>query len=337
MNQHINLKTGRPFAKGARPTPRHRLAAAMPFRPRGTPPASFMAFPLSMNMLGNDVDGDCVTAEEGFNKQCFGVNIAYQTAVNWAQANGVLNGADLDQVIQMMQSSGFSQDGNTYNDGPGLAVNYADQPTMTAAIWEAVQAGGCVKCGIASDALPSVAGNANGWVLTGAGPDSNEDHCMGACGVCSLNDFAAAMQAAFGVIVSIPSGYDPTTIGYVVYTWATIGWADVQSWTNISGEAWVRSPSSLIVGTNTPSPDQVYSTVTPTPPNPPVPPVPPVPPTPPTGLCTRPLVLMLETILAYANSLPLPLPSWLQVAVTDAENALQVLCPSGLQRMKRRK
>ena len=280
MTAQINHKTGKPFPRGARPTSRAELCGATPFEQFvSTIPASYFRFPLSLNMLGNDQYGDCVTAEEGFNQQCAGINISYDTAVAWATANGDLNGANLQPVIEQMQSSGFSQDGNLYGDGAAQSVNYSDAPTMQAAIYQACSQGGSLKMGVAADQLPSGAGNANGWFLTGASPDNNEDHCMGVCGYGTAQEFVDAMNAAFGLSLTVPSGVDPTTAGYAVYTWATIGFADVSSWVNISGEAWIRSPSTVLFGSNPPSPDQVYTTE-PTPPPPPNPPTPPTPPTP---------------------------------------------------------
>jgi hypothetical protein len=336
VKNHINLKTGKAFPRGARPASKEKKAAAKQFEvPVGTiPESNVILFPKTLNMLGNDTYGDCVTAEEGYNKQCAGINIAYATAVTWASANGDLDGADLEPVIQQMQSSGMSQDGNVYGDGAPSNVDYTDAATFQAAIFQAVSQGGCIKMGVAADSLPSGAGNENGWVLTGAGPDNNEDHCMGVSGYCTIAEFAAAMLAAFGATVAIPAGVSPTTMGYVVYTWATIGWADVSSWVNMSGEAWSRSPSTVISGTATPALDVVYSTLSPTPPPPPTPPTPPVPPAPPSpgvwqialsGTITPPpgvsaealgpiLLAILEAVCAAAPLLPPPYSTYAELA-----------------------
>jgi hypothetical protein len=76
----------------------------------------------------NQTDGDCVTAEEAFAKATSGILISDTTVQTWATINGVLNGADLDQVLQLMQTAGFSQDGDTLNDGPPTSVDW--QPTV---------------------------------------------------------------------------------------------------------------------------------------------------------------------------------------------------------------
>ena len=282
MKDHLNQKTGKVFPRGLRPTPRHRLLAAEPFRAKASPPDECWIFPLTMSMWLNDTYGDCVTAEEAFNKACSAILIEDSTVMTWAEANGVLNGADLEPVIQQMQAAGFAQDSNVYGDGAPLAVNYADAPTLQAAVYQAAQQGGCVKIGIAADQLPAGAGNQNGWFLPSDSPDSNEDHCVGICGYGTVAQFCTAMNAAFGLSLTPPSGVDPTTQGYAIYTWSTIGWASTQAMVNMTGEAWLRSPSSVNTGSGTPTPDKDWTSIPTPPPTPPTPPVPPVPPTPPT-------------------------------------------------------
>ena len=337
--KHYHTATGRRLFRGARPTHRGKLAAARPFRPGvAAPPSYCWIFPAKMNMQGNSQYGDCVSAEEAQNKCVGGIYIEEQTTVSWAQKNGDLNGANLEPVIQQMENAGMAQDDNVYGDGSALAVDFTDSPTMQSAIYQALLEGGQIKMGIAADQLPAGAGNANGWILVGASPDSNEDHCTGICGYGTIAEFAQAIQQVYGITVTIPSGLDPDTQGYAMYTWSTIGWLDVQSMIHISGEAWIRTPSTVIHGTGTPTPDQVTVVLpTPTPPPPPPPPPTPTPgptPTPtPTGLCNRPIVLAMEAVLAYLTVLPLPLSPGLAVILADVTAALQVLCPSALARL----
>jgi hypothetical protein len=274
------------FKRGLKPTPRHVLAGAMPFRRtlKAIPP-SFFIFPLKMSMWLNDQDGDCVTAEEAFNKACAGIFIQDDTVLAWCNANGTLNGADLQPVIQQMEAKGFSQDGNIYGDGNGLAINYADAPTLQAAIYQAGTGSpaGSIKIGIAADQLPSGAGNANGWFLPSDSPDTNEDHCVSLCGYGTAQQFVDAMNAAFsGLNLTLPSGVDPTMQGYALYTWKTIGFVATQALVNMTGEAWIRTPNTVTTGSGTPTPDTVYTTATPVPTPTPTPtPTPnPVPPTP---------------------------------------------------------
>ena len=63
------------FARGALPTPRHRLLAATPFvaPPFLMAPTQFAVVPPQLSFWDNNVDGDCVTAEEAFAKAVFSV------------------------------------------------------------------------------------------------------------------------------------------------------------------------------------------------------------------------------------------------------------------------
>jgi hypothetical protein len=289
MLNHLNNRTGRPFPRGAHPTPRHLLLAAQPFRPLGATPPYFFIFPKNIDQngaltcWGNATYGNCVTAEEAFNKACNGIFISDQVVVDWCNKNGTLNGANLQPVIQQMQAAGFPQDGNVYGDGAGLGVNYGDQPTLNAAIYAAGQQGGCVKFGLAANQLPPGAGNSNGWTLAADSPDTNEDHCMGACGFGTIGQFIAAINAAFGLNLPVPTAdgngapIDLNAVGVAIYTWSTIGWCAFPAFVNMTGEAWIRNPSSVNTGSGVPAPDSVYITGGPTPPPPPPPPPPPRP------------------------------------------------------------
>ena len=95
-----------------------------------------------------DGEGDCVSATKR-NKALSGIFINVNTLNTFVNANGLANGADLSPVMQLMQTQGFSQDGNTYLDGGigPLAVNYADQSTLTSAIYDAAHDGVGISLG----------------------------------------------------------------------------------------------------------------------------------------------------------------------------------------------
>jgi hypothetical protein len=266
---HINLKTGKPFKTGARPTPRHRLIAAPRYRNTIATPAQFAWVPSKLSMWLNDQDGDCVTAEEAFKCACSGIFIADATVQTWASANGVLNGADLDQVIKLMQTAGFSQDGNIYGDGAGAVVDYSTESVLQNAISQ-----GPVKIGIDSSALPKTAGNGSGWEATGGTPGqfTSEDHCV------SLGAFGPAAWLYQQLNLPLPSTLQPTQNGYLLFTWDSLGFVDHAWIMSTCGEAWSRTPETIITGTGTPSPDPPLNpSPTPTPTPTPVPPTPPAP------------------------------------------------------------
>jgi hypothetical protein len=223
-----------PRPRGARPSPRHRLASAVPHRIVSATPAQWLWKPVQMSMWDNDVDGDCVTAEEAFKDACTpGVFITDSTVVAWATANGVLNGADLTTVLDIMQSAGFTQDSSLYNDGPFNSVDWTNSTALQNAI-----AQGPVKIGVAATQLENAVPNppTNGWFATGFQPDNNLDHCV------SLPGFGSAswLGAQLGV-----NGL-PDVPAYALYTWDSIGIIDVPSLLAITGEAWLRSPNTIV-------------------------------------------------------------------------------------------
>lgn len=252
--------------RGAKPTPRHKLCGSEPFRPIPTlmaPPTQFAVVPKQLSMWDNDVDGDCVTAEEAFAKAAFSVMsglpelfVPVQEVISWASQYGFLNGANLTDVMDQMAKKGFQINGVLYGDGPYQAVDYSNEAVLQAALVQ-----GPVKIGIDADALPGGAGNANGWVGTGGSPGqfSNEDHCV------SLTGYGPASYLFEQLGVPLPSGLAPTANGYLLFTWSTIGFVDHAWIMSTCGEAWVRNPT-----TPGESPTPVPPGPTPVP-NPPVP------------------------------------------------------------------
>lgn len=224
---------------GAVPTPRHRLLGAEPFRIRGSTPAQFSVIPSQLSMWGNSQYGDCVSAEEAYYKAVASVFaglpevfISESVVIAWARQHGVLNGADLLQVIKMQAQSGFSQGGNTYGDvGNPVGVDYTNQDVL----FNAISQGGAVKIGVAANQLQGSVGSKNGSFLTGFRRDNNEDHCV------ALSGFGTFDYLAKSLGVSVPSNLNPSTVGCHLYTWDTINIIDFPSMMNITGEAWLRA------------------------------------------------------------------------------------------------
>src|SRR5271169_1536599 len=159
MADYVDLTNRLP--RGAIPSPRHELAAAMPHVPDPTisVPPSFLMWPVQMSSWNNYVYGDCVSAEEAFAKATAApqVFIPEATVVAWASAHGYLNGATLTSVMNSMQTDGFSLNGSTYNDGPYNTVNWTDPGTLQSAIFS----NGPVKIGVGAEYFQS---NSNGLV-----------------------------------------------------------------------------------------------------------------------------------------------------------------------------
>lgn len=251
------------FKRGARPSPRHKLLAAEPFKKELAAPAQY-GFPRpKTDMWGNDQYGDCVSAEEACAKATAAVTpelfIAENTVIAWARDHGFLNGANLTDVMDAMAKDGFGQGGTVYGDGPYKGVDYSNEAVLQAAICV-----GPVKIAIDANALPQGAGNHDGWTAFGRGNFPNTDHCV------NVLWFGPA-AFLFGLLnLPVPSGVPSGTL-YVVYTWNTFGIVDHEWLMGTCVEAWIRQPTSMNGGMPMPQPD----------PNPPTPPPPPTPPTPP--------------------------------------------------------
>jgi hypothetical protein len=233
------------FARGARPTPRHRLCAATPFLPLAAAPPQFAMVPKQLSMWKNDVDGDCVTAEEAAAKAAFSVIgggpelfVPDSVVLAWATLHNVVNGADLDQVLDWMATTGFVVNGVLYNDGPKSSVDYSNSSVLQAAISQ-----GPVKIGIDADALPSTAGTMQGWYAFGGSPGqfASEDHCTGLWG------YGTAAYCFGQLGVPVPSGVDPNKSDcYLEFTWSSIGVVDYPWIMSTVGEAWSRSPTTVL-------------------------------------------------------------------------------------------
>jgi len=228
-----------PFLRGARPTPRHKLAGATPHKIVGATPLQWLWLPAQLSFWLNQTDGDCVTAEEAFAKACHAPEIFIPDATvgAWAAANGVLNGAELTQVMDLMRSDGFRIGNALYNIGPYTSVDWTNAAVLQNAISR-----GPVKIGVAADQLQEAVPNppSNGWFASGFQQDSNEDHCVSLCGYGSIQWLAEQL----GVIP--PMGMDATRPGYGLFTWNSIGIIDVPSMLAITGEAWLRTPTTIV-------------------------------------------------------------------------------------------
>ena len=235
--------------RGAIPSPRYELAAAVPHTPdpKISVPPSFLMWPAQMSSWNNYVYGDCVSAEEAFAKataapQTF---IPEATVVAWASTQGYLNGAALTAVMKTMETTGFSLNQKTYNDGSYNSVNWTNASILQSAIYSY----GPVKIGVGAEDLQSNAdGNVtpgtSGWAMYNYPKNQPEDHCPSLCGYGTLAELVSLFQQN-GVTVNVPNGM-PTGLCYAMFTWNSIGIIDQQSMLNMTYEAWIRNPVTII-------------------------------------------------------------------------------------------
>ena len=225
---------------GAFPSPRHCLAAAYPHEAKPCPP-SFFALAPQISYWGNQSDGDCVSAEEACAKACYSVArgitevfVTESDLIAWARRHRYLNGASLTEVMDTMQTDGLPANGKVYTDGPYNSVNWEDYAALTSAIYT-----GPVKIGIAAAQVMRAAGHSSGWWMTNARKDRSLDHCTGLVGYGTAAECAAALKT------TVPSGTDPATPCVIMFTWNTFGVLSHSALCAITGEAWLRTPTTI--------------------------------------------------------------------------------------------
>jgi hypothetical protein len=223
--------------RGGIPSARHRLAGAEPHKVVTAPPPQFLYKPVTMSMWGNNVYGDCVTAEEAFAKACTGVAIGDHKAVVWARQHYALNGASLWEIMHLMQTEGFHAAGEIYTDGPFKSVDWTNTNILQSAISQ-----GPVKIGITADELENTYNQhpTTGWVATGYTGIGQQDHCVSLCG------YGLAKWLGQQLGADIPSTLTGDWMGYAMFTWSSLGIIDEPSLQAICGEAWVRLPTTIM-------------------------------------------------------------------------------------------
>ena len=226
--------------RGALPAPRSALAAAKPYRRLVAAAPTHLVRPQKISMWGNDVHGDCVSAEEAFAKACHDpeVFVSDTDVIAWATRHGVLEGAYLVDVLTWMQTDGFADAFHTYDDGPHLSVDWTNGATLRSAISR-----GPVKLGVAATQIETAYwsnGGRTGWVGTGFHADADEDHCVALCGYGSLAWLAQQLGG------TLPAGVDGSAAGYALFTWNSIGVVDAASLVAVTHEAWLRDPTTVV-------------------------------------------------------------------------------------------
>jgi hypothetical protein len=226
---------------GEFPTPNHELGAAEPYTVSGAAPESFIVWPIEIGFWGNEKANNSSWAEEAFAKACAEpkVFIPAEVVLSTARECGSSNFAEF------LQTHGVQLDGKAYLDGPFHSVEWMNAAALHGAIANA----GPVKIGVASSNLSSgaqgqVTPGMSGWAIYDLAAGQPENHCASLCGYGVL----AALVNLFerrGLNVNVPPGM-PAGLCYAMFTWGSIGIIDRQSLMNITGEAWVRTPTTIV-------------------------------------------------------------------------------------------
>ena len=226
---------------GEFPTPNQELAAAEPYRASGAAPESFIAWPIKIGFWGNDKVSNSSWAEEALAKACAEPKVSIPTDVVLFTSRE----CGSSNFAAFMQTHGFRMDRKAYLDGPFNSIDWTNAAALNGAIANV----GPVKIGVASANLASgrqgqVTPGTSGWAIYGLPADQPENHCASLCGYGPL----AALVDLFErhkVNVNLPSGM-PTGLCYAMFTWGSIGIVDQRSLMNITGEAWVRNPTTIV-------------------------------------------------------------------------------------------
>ena len=222
------------------PTPNNELAAAQPYRADAAGPESFLDWPIEIGFWGNDTLSNSSWAEEAFAKACARPKVFLPTDVVLLAERE----CGSSNFARFMQTHGFQTEGTAYLDGPFHSVNWTD----AAALQSAIANVGPVKIGVASANLASgphgqVTAGTSGWAIYGLPAGQPENHCASLCGYGPLAVLVGLFER-YGIHVDVPSGMPPG-LCYAMFTSGSIGIVDGQSLMNITGEAWVRNPTTI--------------------------------------------------------------------------------------------
>jgi hypothetical protein len=205
----------------------------MPHAIAGATPPELLYDPARLSLWGRH----SVAAEEAFAKACHlpPIFLSDQEVEAWAEQHSRAT-ATIIEVLDWMLTDGFRRDGHAYDDGPHFAVNWTNAAVVQNAI-----AQGPLKLGIAADQLAAIFQHhpKNGWCATGFKEDSKYDHCVSLCGYGTVAWLASQLK------VQLPDGIGGATPGYGMFSWGTIGIIDHPSMLAITGEAWLRNPTTV--------------------------------------------------------------------------------------------
>ncbi len=254
--------------RGAKPVQRHDLAASDPygseaaFVPSGTFPSqnyelaeakSYKAIqdypdPFLMDIGDVDLDfwkpGDLNNSfwiEESFAKFCAKphIQLPKELVLETIDKCGTMN------VSEFLQTEGFQLNGKKYLNGTFQSINWTEPNLLKSAIYQY----GPIKIGVASNDFLSnskgmVTPAVNGWAMYNYPSGLKADDWASICGYGQLNKLINQF-ATKGIAVNIPEGM-PEGLCYAIFVYNSVGIIDEQSLVNMTNEAWVRTPVTII-------------------------------------------------------------------------------------------
>ena len=230
-----------PINGQALPSPPDLIRNAPRFSPPPSQlPVNYIIIPPKLSTWGNDVVGDCTTAEEAFAKACHAPEIFIPEDVveTWCWYHGTLQGAWPTQVMDYMQNDGFVIGSKMYCDGPYALVDYMSDFALRSAISK-----GPIKLFVASAQLYSAyirqKGNKS-WLALGFKPENEFNHVISLCGYGSIGWLAGMLD------FKLPAAVDKALAGYAFFAYDSIGIMDQFTANAIISEAWLRQPTTII-------------------------------------------------------------------------------------------
>jgi hypothetical protein len=223
-----------------RSTPAQIAAAPRFSPPPNGVPSTYIIRPPQLSIWGNDVHGDCVTAEEAFAKACHAPElfVSQEEVISWAQQNGVLESASFVQVMDLMQNSGLVVGADLYCDGPYSFVDFIESDHLRSAIVR-----GPIKLAVASAQLLAEYWKQYsnpGWINLGFQHDGEIDHCISLCGFGTIGWLAGMLNFTLNPAV------DKQLPAYAFFSWGRIGIMDQFTINAIAYEAWLRQPTTIV-------------------------------------------------------------------------------------------
>jgi hypothetical protein len=230
-----------PVPKGEFPSPNQDLAVARRYRGGASIPESFISWPTKIGSWNDETASSPIWAEEAFAKACVEPKVFIPPEV----VRSASRECGWSNFAAFMQAHGFQMDGKAYLDGPFALVNWTNAAALNGAIANI----GPVKIGVASPGLSSgphgqVTPATSGWAIYGLPQRQPGDQCASLFGYAPLAVLVDLFRRR-GVDVNLPSGM-PTGLSYAMFASGSIGVIDRQSLMNITGEAWVRSPTTIV-------------------------------------------------------------------------------------------
>ena len=262
----ITLNTGRVVGIGMIPTSRNMLAQARPMMasPVAAPDRCVNSNGCKWHWDANNYTGTCVTAYlANWISAVTPCDIPDANAIAWARAHHGMNGLNILAALGMLQKDPMTDAvGIEHRAGPHASCNWQDMDSVKDAVF--TYRG--LDLGVDHRMLQSAATNNSGWVLSGVRRQyGNYDHSVGIIDYGPASFLAASYEKFYGV--KCPLGKLAAGAPAVgIYTWDTIGIVEVESFQNITGEAWVIE--SVLPPWSSPTPNPAPPSPYPPPPNP---------------------------------------------------------------------